>query len=176
MLDAAREALSFLEGRTLDDLKRDRMLALSLVKELEIIGEAASKVSDEVRGLAPDIPWPMIVGMRRHRVDDRYLQAAKAHHKPGAPPDPLGMSCSDSAQPPSPPVVGTCPAVSARRTLMVTSTVFRPRGRLARFDLGRGGRQGGGWGRVGGIVSRNGTRLLRKSFHGGHGSSVRFWD
>ena len=68
MLDAAREALSFLEGRTLDDLKRNRMLALSLVKELEIIGEAASKVSDEVKALAPDIPWPMIVGMRNRLI------------------------------------------------------------------------------------------------------------
>jgi hypothetical protein len=32
MLDAAREALFFLEGRTFGDLKRDRMLALSLVR------------------------------------------------------------------------------------------------------------------------------------------------
>jgi len=34
----------------------DRMLVLSLVKEIEIIGEAASKVSQETRDLLPDIP------------------------------------------------------------------------------------------------------------------------
>ncbi len=68
MLDAAREALTFLDGRTLDDLKTDRMLVLALVKELEIIGEAASKVSDEVRVLATDIPWPIIVGMRNRLI------------------------------------------------------------------------------------------------------------
>ena len=68
MLDAAREALTFLDGRTLDDLKTDRMLVLALVKELEIIGEAASKVSDEVRVLATDIPWPVIVGMRNRLI------------------------------------------------------------------------------------------------------------
>lgn len=50
MRDAAREALSFLDGRSLDDLKSDRMLALALVKELELIGDAASKVPDELRG------------------------------------------------------------------------------------------------------------------------------
>ena len=68
MLDAAREAPTFLDGRTLDDLKTDRMLVLALVKELEIIGEAASKVSDEVRVLATDIPWPIIVGMRNRLI------------------------------------------------------------------------------------------------------------
>ena len=68
MLDAAREALSFLEERTLDDLQHDRMLALALVKELEIIGEAAGNVSKEVRALAPDIPWPIIVGMRNRLI------------------------------------------------------------------------------------------------------------
>ena len=44
MLDAAREALSFFEGRTKEDLESNRMLALAIVKELEIIGEGASKV------------------------------------------------------------------------------------------------------------------------------------
>ena len=49
MLEAANEALSFIQGKTRPDLDKDRMLVLSLVKELEIIGEAASKVSPEVR-------------------------------------------------------------------------------------------------------------------------------
>ena len=42
MLDAAREALSFVAGRNSEDLGRDRMLVLALVKEIEIIGEAAN--------------------------------------------------------------------------------------------------------------------------------------
>ena len=72
MLDAAREALSFIEGRTLDNLKGDRMLVLALIKELEIIGEAASKISDETKSLAPAVPWPLIVGMR-HRLIHAYF-------------------------------------------------------------------------------------------------------
>ena len=68
MRDAALESMSFLQGRTAADLQHDRMLALALVKELEIIGEAASKVSVEVRGLAPDIPWTLIVGMRNRLI------------------------------------------------------------------------------------------------------------
>jgi uncharacterized protein with HEPN domain len=42
MLDAANEALGFIQGKNRSDLDTDRMLVLSLVKELEIIGEAAT--------------------------------------------------------------------------------------------------------------------------------------
>ncbi len=49
MLDAAREAVSFVRGKTRQDLGENRQLALSLVKCIEIIGEAASKVSEEAR-------------------------------------------------------------------------------------------------------------------------------
>ena len=41
MLDAAREALSFIEGKNRSELDANRILVLSLVKEVEIIGEAA---------------------------------------------------------------------------------------------------------------------------------------
>jgi uncharacterized protein with HEPN domain len=69
MLDAASEALSFVEGRTREDLGRDRMLLLSVVKEIEIIGEAASRVSTECRAEAPGIPWSNIVGIRNRLID-----------------------------------------------------------------------------------------------------------
>jgi uncharacterized protein with HEPN domain len=49
MLDAASEALLFVEGRAREDLGRDRMLLFSLVKEIEIVGEAAVRVSPECR-------------------------------------------------------------------------------------------------------------------------------
>jgi uncharacterized protein with HEPN domain len=47
MLDAAREAVTFAAGRTAQDLKSDRILSLALVKCIEIIGEAATKVANE---------------------------------------------------------------------------------------------------------------------------------
>ena len=48
MRDAAKEALSFLNGRTREDLSRDRMLLLALIKEIEIVGEAATQISELV--------------------------------------------------------------------------------------------------------------------------------
>ena len=68
MLDAAREALSFVAGRRSEDLGRDRMLVLALVKEIEIIGEAASRISDESRKALPGIPWPKIIAMRNRLI------------------------------------------------------------------------------------------------------------
>lgn len=71
MADAAREAIVFAEHRRREDLDHDRMLALSLVKCIEIVGEAASQVSDDFCREHPEIPWRHIVGMR-HRLIHAY--------------------------------------------------------------------------------------------------------
>jgi uncharacterized protein with HEPN domain len=66
--DASDEALQFIAYQTKDDLKNNRMLALSLVKELEIIGEAANNISQECQSRYPGIPWGDIIGMRNRLV------------------------------------------------------------------------------------------------------------
>ncbi len=68
MLDAAREAMSFARGRVRDDLETDRQLLLSLVKEIETVGEAASQVTDPTRQELADIPWNSIIAMRNRLV------------------------------------------------------------------------------------------------------------
>jgi uncharacterized protein with HEPN domain len=52
----------------LDD---NRMLTMALLKELEIVGEAAYQISDEKRASLPHIPWDVIIGMR-HRLVHAY--------------------------------------------------------------------------------------------------------
>jgi len=68
MLDAAKEALSFAKNKNRNDLYADRMLALSIVKSIEIIGEAASTVSKEFREKRQGIPWASIIGMRNRLI------------------------------------------------------------------------------------------------------------
>ena len=68
MLDAAREAMAFAAGRDRSDLDTDRMLLLSLVKCIEILGEAASRVSGEARAASPNFPWRDIVAMRNRLI------------------------------------------------------------------------------------------------------------
>ena len=68
MLEHAREAIQLLEGRTLQDLDRDRLLSLALVRLLEIVGEAAAKVSPEGRTRYPAIPWSEVVSLRNRLI------------------------------------------------------------------------------------------------------------
>ena len=68
MLESAHEALAFALGHSRSDLDRDRMLALAIVKCVEIVGEAAASVSREARARYGTIPWADIVGMRNRLI------------------------------------------------------------------------------------------------------------
>jgi uncharacterized protein with HEPN domain len=46
MLTAAKEAMEFAAGKTRMDLEKDRLHMLAIIKSIEIIGEAASKVTE----------------------------------------------------------------------------------------------------------------------------------
>ncbi|MGB8217460.1 MAG: DUF86 domain-containing protein [Candidatus Methanoperedens sp.] len=68
MLDAAKEATLFAKNKTRSSLESNRMLTLSIVKDLEIIGEAASKMTQETRDEFPQIPWLNIISMRNRLI------------------------------------------------------------------------------------------------------------
>lgn len=68
VLDAARKAVEFSKGRNRADIHSDEMLALSLVRLLEIVGEAASDVSEDYRKGHPDVPWKKMVGLRNRLI------------------------------------------------------------------------------------------------------------
>lgn len=68
MLEAALEASAFAGGETRESLEADRKLALAIIKDLEIIGEAAAKVSPATRQQHSQVPWNLIVGMRNRLI------------------------------------------------------------------------------------------------------------
>jgi len=68
MIDAAEQALIFVSDRDRTDLDSDAMLRMALTYAVEIVGEAASKVSESGRAELPSIPWPQIIGMRNRLV------------------------------------------------------------------------------------------------------------
>jgi uncharacterized protein with HEPN domain len=72
ILDAAREARLFIKGRTKYDLLYDRMLTVALMKEVEIVGEAASKISQVTRDQLIQIEWDKIIRMRNILVHAYY--------------------------------------------------------------------------------------------------------
>lgn len=68
MLDAAREAVLFAEGVGRPDLDSDRKTAFAIVRAVEIIGEAASKVSADCRSECSEVQWPAIIAMRNRLI------------------------------------------------------------------------------------------------------------
>ncbi len=68
MLDHAREAVQMVSGRTRPDLDTDRQFGLAMTRVLEILGEAAARVSDTGRQRWPSIPWAKIVGLRNRLI------------------------------------------------------------------------------------------------------------
>lgn len=68
MIEAGETAVAFISGRARADLDSDRMLLFALARSVEVLGEAASKVSAETRQAADSIPWSQIVAMRNRLI------------------------------------------------------------------------------------------------------------
>lgn len=68
MLDAARSALQFTNGRAREDLEHDQLLTFGLTHAITIIGEAAARIGPGSRTDLAGVPWSQIVGMRNRLV------------------------------------------------------------------------------------------------------------
>jgi len=68
MIDHARESLDLLGGTTREAFRDHRVLQLALTRLVEIVGEAANRVSEATQRAHPDIPWSNIIGMRNRLV------------------------------------------------------------------------------------------------------------
>lgn len=68
MLDHAREAVKMAEGKNRTALRNDRMLELALVRLIEIVGEAAGKVSSDGKARFAGVPWPQIIATRNRLI------------------------------------------------------------------------------------------------------------
>lgn len=73
MLDAARLAMEYLQGRQRSDFLADTLLQDAVIRRLALLGEAARRVSVQTREKHPDLPWREMVDMRNliiHEYDD----------------------------------------------------------------------------------------------------------
>jgi uncharacterized protein with HEPN domain len=64
MLEAARETRELMKGFTLKKLLADARTRRALERTLEVLGEAASRVSAPLRAAYPEVPWTKIIGQR----------------------------------------------------------------------------------------------------------------
>ena len=68
IVEAIDAAVSFVAGRRRADLETDQMLVFALARAIEVVGEAASRISQEGREELSSVPWNSIVGMRNRLV------------------------------------------------------------------------------------------------------------
>lgn len=68
MLDASRAAIEHLAGKKRADLDINRTVLSAVVRELEIIGEAANSISTAFKKKHPEVPWKQMTAMRNRLI------------------------------------------------------------------------------------------------------------
>ncbi|MFW6129527.1 MAG: DUF86 domain-containing protein [Candidatus Aminicenantaceae bacterium] len=68
MLDHSSEAVELLGNSSREELGKNRMMQLALTRLMEIIGEAANRISKATKQRYGDIPWNQIIGMRNRLI------------------------------------------------------------------------------------------------------------
>ena len=68
MIDAIRMALDHAEGQTFESITRSQPLQQLFIRSLEILGEAAARVSEPYRHQHPEIPWRSMISIRNRLI------------------------------------------------------------------------------------------------------------
>ena len=68
ILQAARLARGFVSGKTFEGFCADMQCHFAAVRAIEVIGEAASRVSDTTRQEHPELPWRQMISMRNRLI------------------------------------------------------------------------------------------------------------
>lgn len=72
MIEYARYAIEFCQGVDEDAFVEDKRLVFAVVRALEVVGEAARAIPEEVRAMVPEVPWRQIVHTR-NKIAHHYF-------------------------------------------------------------------------------------------------------
>ena len=68
LLSEAQEACKYIKGISFEEFVQDGKTVRAVIRAIEVIGEAASKISLELRTMHSDVPWQKIIGMRNRLI------------------------------------------------------------------------------------------------------------
>lgn len=68
MLDSTKAILLFSHEKKRHDLNTDRMFLSAVLREFEVIGEAANNISERLKKRFPEVPWKSMIGMRNRLI------------------------------------------------------------------------------------------------------------
>ena len=77
ILEAIGYIQQFMQGKTMDHLREDKLLFFGVVKNIEIIGEAANMLTNEFRSERTEVSWQEIIDMRHVLVHGYYTVSSQ---------------------------------------------------------------------------------------------------
>ena len=70
--DSVSDIKNFVSGMKFEDFKNDRKTINAVIRSIEIIGEAAKKIQDDLKNNYPELPWKKMAGMRDKLIHEYF--------------------------------------------------------------------------------------------------------
>lgn len=72
IVTAIDETAEFTQGLTFESFSRDRKTINAAIRSLEVLGEAAKRIPESMRAMAPGVPWKYMAGMRDKLIHEYF--------------------------------------------------------------------------------------------------------
>ena len=72
ILDAINKIEKYIQGIDEEAFKNNDLVQDGVIRQIEIIGEAVKRLSDDLTSQSPDLPWQDIAGMRDKLIHDYF--------------------------------------------------------------------------------------------------------
>src|SRR5215210_8523795 len=70
--DSLREVQTFIEGESYESFLKSRLVQNAVMRSFEVVGEAARRISPELRKAHPEVPWRLMSDFRNKLIHDYF--------------------------------------------------------------------------------------------------------